>query len=404
MSIESRPELSTFVSVTGTIDEQVQKATSLPRLSDLVEKMNERSSVVRVDLLVPNKCNQDCAACFYKPECGNQTMIINEGVTCDIKKMLEVLKTIDKSPYFYPREPTTPSALRLLSEYKQVGMDSILTNGKTLTQPIVIETLKRAGIKSLTVTVPGEAKSYAMYTKEPIEQYEKILEGISVARQNGFDVSTFTPVFEQNIDDIIPMVNRLVNLGVSTIKFIRVLPVGNAKNMPNDFFLKPESTIRFLKKVNQARLLYPSIKLTLFGQSFGPNFYSRGIWRALAEPTEWPGTKFACSAVNRRYLGVVLGSNEIVSCFEGMSLENQKIGFVRDGKLILDPNVSRSEEVLRNNLRGICAKDKCEYQSLCMGGCRTAAMSEAIRRKEPETEFAGQTICITQILKNETGS
>jgi radical SAM protein with 4Fe4S-binding SPASM domain len=320
-------------------------------------------------------------------------MTIDEETTCDIKKMLEVLKTVDKSPYFYPREPTTPSALRLLPEYKNVGMDSILTNGKTLTQPRVIDALKRAGIKSLTVTVPGEAKSYAIYTKEPMEQYEKILEGISIAKQNGFDVSAFTPVFEENINDIIPMVDRLSKLGVSTVRFIRVVPVGNAKDMPNDFFLKPESTIRFLKEVNRARLLYPSVKLSLFGQSFGPNFYSPGIWRALAGQTkEWPGTKFACPAINRRYLGVVLGSNEIVSCFEGMSLENQKIGFVRDGKLILDSNTSRSEEVLQNNLRGICSKNECEYQALCMGGCRTAAMSEAIRRNEPEPEFAGQTI------------
>jgi radical SAM protein with 4Fe4S-binding SPASM domain len=404
MNIESRPELSTFVSVTGSIDEQIQKATGLSGLSCLVEQMEKRSSIVRTDLLVPNKCNQNCAACFYKRECMPDINNVNEDVVRDIDTMLGILKNVDPSPYFYPREPTSYSSLPLLPKYKEVGMDSILTNAKTLTDQRVLDALKQAGIKSLTITMPGEANSYSIYTREPAEQYKLILDGISIAKREGFGVSTFMPVFEQNIYDVVPMVKRLYSLGVSTTRFIRVLPVGNAKEMPGDFFLKPESAVKFMEEVNRARLLYPDVKLSFFGQSFGPNFFSPGIWRALAGQTnDWPGTKFACPAINSRYLGIVLGSNEIVSCFEGMSLDNQRIGTVRDGKLIVDPNPSRSESTLRDNLRGLCSKDSCEYQPMCMGGCRTAAMSEAIQRGEPNPEFAGQTICLTQILKKEYG-
>lgn len=405
MSIESQQELSTFVSVTGPIDKQVQKATGLAGITDVVKKMEERADVTRADLLVPNQCNQECVTCFYKRKGASSITRIDDTVSDDIEKMLEILKTVDNSPYFYPREPTAFPSLPLLSKYKEVGMDSILTNGKTLTKPGVVDALKQAGIKTLTVTVPGLADSYTAYTNEPIAQYELVLEGMGIAKDAGFEVNTFMPVFEQNIYDVMPMSKRLSALGVSKINFIRVLPVGNAKEMPDEFFLKPESVINFLKEVNKARLSYPLVKFSLFGQSFGPNFYSPGIWKTLAGQTNiWPGTKFACPAVGQKYLGVMFGTGEIVRCFEGMSLENQVIGSIENGKIILNTkDSSRSETVLRDNLRGICAKDKCEYQALCLGGCRTAAIAEATRRKEKDPEFAGQTICVTQILKRECG-
>jgi radical SAM protein with 4Fe4S-binding SPASM domain len=214
------------------------------------------------------------------------------------------------------------------------------------------------------------------------------------------------PIFEKNIYDVIPTVDILSKLKVSSVSFIRVIPTGNARNLPDDFFIKKESIIPFLLQVNQARLQYKSIKLSLFGQSFGPNFFSPGVWKYLAgQSNDWPGTKYMCPAINQSYLGVILGTNEIVSCFEGMYFNDQKIEMInKNGKIIINTdNKNRSENVLKEKLRGSCSSSECPYQSLCLGGCRTAAMADAIRRGEPEPEFAGQTICITQILKDEYG-
>ena len=406
IKVNKEIDLSTFVSVTGTTNEQIQKATGLPDLSALMEKMETRASVVKTDILVPNQCNQKCPGCFYEHDGVCPLKKINQETINQVDELIEILSKIDKNPYLYPREATTNTSLKILPEYKKVGMKSILTNGKTLTNPKVITALKDAEINDLTITVPGLAESYAIYTGEPIDQYEKILDGIKTAIENGFKVSTFMPIFEKNIYDVIPTVDVLSKLGVSSVNFIRVIPVGNARNLPDDFFIKKESITPFLSQVNQARLQYKSMKLSLFGQSFGPNFFSPGVWKYLAgQSNEWPGTKYMCPAINQSYLGVILGTNEIVACFEGMCFDDQKIGIInKDGKVIIDTNnTDRSEDVLREKLKGSCSKDECPYQSLCLGGCRTAAMAEAMRRGEPEPEFAGQTICITQILSEKFG-
>jgi len=402
MNKEAYSRLSTFLSVTGSINEQIQQATGLPDLAALQKQMEMRAETIRTDLLVPSKCNQECDACFYDLSRLKNVIDVNDEVIVDIDRTITILKTIDKNPYFYPREPTT--ALRLLPAYEKAGQSDILTNGKLLTKPGILEAFRESKITSMFVTVPGLSASYATYTREPESQYEQILDGIQKAKEQGFTVNVFTPIFEKNIEDIIPMVNRLTAIGVGEIRFIRVIPVGKAKTMPDEFFLKPESTVRFLEQVNIARLQNTGkIRLSLFGQSFGPNFYGNSLWRTLAGQTnQWPATKFACPAINRQYLGVVLGSKDIVSCFQAMSFDNQTIGYLKDGKIVLDTEKPlRSEELLKKNLRGICAEDSCEYQAVCMGGCRTAAIAEAVRKNESDPEFAGQNICLTQILKKE---
>jgi radical SAM protein with 4Fe4S-binding SPASM domain len=57
-----------------------------------------------------------------------------------------------------------------------------------------------------------------------------------------------------------------------------------------------------------------------------------------------------------------------------------------------------TDEQLKTNLRGQCAADNCEYQPLCMGGCRMTAFSVARRKGESEPLYAGQDICMTKLL------
>ncbi len=288
-------DLSTFINVTGSVDQQVQKATGLSNLATLINKMEERNSVIRTDILVCNQCNQKCPGCFYERKNMESINKIDSRTIEQIDNMVEAMKQIDPSPYFYPREATCDSSLPLLPEYQKVGMKSILTNGKSLSKPKVIEALIEAGISDVTVTVPGLAESYAKYTSEPESQYVQLIEGIKKARNNNIKVGAFMPIFEQNVDDIIPTIDLLSKIGVSSVKFIRVIPVGKAMNLDDSFFLQKESVVPFLIKVNRARLQYNSMKLSLFGQSFGPNFYSPGVWKYLAgQSNEWPATKYMC--------------------------------------------------------------------------------------------------------------
>jgi len=394
---------ATFISNLGKPVEQLQRATGINTMENLQEIMRTRSSTVNADVLLPTVCNQSCPSCFYDlPKSLDLPNIDNESWT-DLKETLQLLRSVDPSPTYYPREPTT--SLRILDGYKEASETRALTNGKLLYKPETITAFKNSGINDLMVTVPGMKESYATYTGEEASTYDKLLTGICNATQEGINISVFTPIFEKNINDIEEMTERLFESGVSNIQFIRVIPVGKARYLPNNFFLTRDGMMQFMKNVNTTRQKWgDKMNLSLFGLSFGPNFFGMNVWKSLAGlRSGWPKSEYLCPTINRQYMGVVLGSKDIVTCFQAMSFPDQRIGYIENGKIIYSPEKStRTPENLMKNLRGICATDNCEYQPICLGGCRTAAISEAMRNNEPNPEDAGQTICLTNTLKEVT--
>jgi radical SAM protein with 4Fe4S-binding SPASM domain len=71
------------------------------------------------------------------------------------------------------------------------------------------------------------------------------------------------------------------------------------------------------------------------------------------------------------------------------------IGKVEGDDILIDSGSKErmSEKTLRERLRGKCAKDSCEYQSSCLGGCRTVAYSMAKLRGEQDPLYAGMDFC-----------
>lgn len=399
MNKEIPSSFSTFLTNTGTPVEQLQRATGIASMEDLTDIMRSRSNTVNADLLLPTPCNQSCVGCFYDlPKCQD---IPNVDVKTysELQKTLDILRTIDPKPTYYPREPTVSS--QILKGYKEANETRALTNGKLLYKSEIRAALKNTGITDIVVTVPGTENSYAVYTGENASTYERLLYGIKKATNEGIKVSVFMPIFQKNINDIEETTERLANRGVKEIRFIRVIPTGKAKNLPNDFFLTKEGMIQFLTNVNKTRIAWGNkMRLSLFGLSFGPNFFGTSAWRSLAGFRRgWPNSEYLCPTINRQYLGVVLGSKDIVTCFQAMSFPDQRIGYIENGKIVYTPEKpTRTPENLAKNLRGNCATENCAYQPICFGGCRTAPIAEAIRKNEPDPEYAGQTLCITNSL------
>jgi len=392
--------LSTFVTNPGSPREQLFRATGLSTIDALTQKMRTRANSVNADLLVPTACNQSCPGCFYDLPKNLDMEDVDNRSWEEIKKTLKMLYAIDPNPTYYPREPSV--SLRILDGYKEAGITRALTNGKLLYRPETVQVLKQSGITSIVVTVPGNEDSYATYTGEDINTYGRLLKGIDMAGKQGISVSVFMPIFQKNVNDVEETTERLVNIGVKDIRFIRVLPIGKARNLPDDFFLTKDGMVTFLTNVNTTRLLWKDkVNLSLFGLSFGPNFYGMNAWKSLSGLRGgWPQSEYLCPTINRQYVGVVLGSKDIVTCFQAMSFPDQRIGYIDDGTIVYSPEKpKRTSENLSKNLRGMCSAENCDYQPICLGGCRTAAIAEAIRKNEPDPEFAGQNICVTNIVK-----
>ncbi len=392
-------ELDTFYSNTGTLDVRIQQTTGLNGKSELLKTMQGRGQNRATDLLLESPCNERCVACFFQEAGGPGSIRLTPEVVNDIRTTAGILGAPDKTMFtLYPKEITT--AMPLLPVFSERSVTRTLTNGKRLGEPGVLETLKNAGIRDLMVTVPGNASSYALYTQEKEQTYDRLLNTIGSAIRAGFTVGIFYPVFRPNIDDVLETTLRLQELGVREIKFIRVIPVGAARNLSDDMFTDKDSTLQFLCNVNKARKQAGNtMELTLFGGSFGPNFFAKSIYRYLSGASDrWPGSQYYCPMVNGQFIGIAFGTGKGYPCFKALAFPELISGEYKNGKLVQKPPLVTKEN-LEKNLCGQCSEQQCTYQSLCMGGCRITAFAFAKRRGEADPLYAEQDVCVTKILE-----
>ncbi len=404
MDKERLSNLNSFFSVSGSIDERVQSSTGLPDVKTLVDRMHERHTTTLIDLLISNICNQRCPECFFREQRGDGLKRMNKDDMDKIRGTLQDFQHLSPDVItVYPREITTD--LRLLEIFAEQKIAKVLTNGKLLDNQWVLGAFRRAGIKEIMVTVPGNEDSYALYTGERPETYERLLRNIKIAVDSGFIVDVFYPVITKNIADIDKTINRLAGIGVSSVNFNRVIPTGNAVNLPDEYFLTSESSLELLYRINDARRRFDrrQIDVSLYGLKLGPNFYNKTTFKILAEQTSvWPHHlyEYLCPMVGNQYIGVSYETNDVYPCFQGLSFPELQIGRYHNGEIVKTKPVLSADE-LSEKLRGQCAKDACEYQSLCMGGCRMTAFAFAKHRGEEEPLFAGQDVCMTRLFDKE---
>lgn len=394
-----KTELDTFRTNTGTFNQRIQRATGLTDVDALMKQMKSREQNRATDLLVESPCNESCSTCFFQEAGGPGKIRLTPEVVDDIRTTAKVLGDPNPKQFtLYPKEIT--AAMPLLPVFAERSITRTLTNGKRLGELGVLESLKETGIKDLMITVPGQRASYARYTQEKEETYDRLLRNIGLAVREGFNVGIFYPVFRPNVDDVIPTTLSLQELGVKIIKFLRVIPVGSARNLPDDIFLNKETTLEFLNNVNAARkITQDSMELTLFGSSFGPNFYSKSIYRYLSGMNDrWPSSQYYCPMINGQFVGIAYGTGKAYPCFKALSFPELSSGEYQNGKLTLNPPFLTKEN-LEKNLRGQCSKDNCQYQSICMGGCRITAFAFAKCRGEADPLYSGQDVCVTKILE-----
>lgn len=403
MPTEQLQNFDTFVGLTGSLGQRIKMATGLQDERALMTKMEEKPVGVAKDLLVPNICSQDCPACYFKERVSNPNIAINSKRIDDIRKIADVLSREDKDlVYFYPREITT--GIEMLEFYPQFGQDRVLSNGKLLHYPGIIEKMKNSGIKRISITLPGSRETYMEYTGEKSENYDQLQKNIQMAANSGLEVSVYMPIYKSNLDEVLSTAQKAVELGVKNVDFIRMSPKGSGVDIEASKFIYGDDIVKFMRNLNNARhVLGDKINLNLFRGSWGPNFYQKNIFQYLAGPDSvYPKSKYYCPAINGQYLGVMVESNKVYRCFQGVSFKEFEIGTfsIEDGVKIEKEVDGLNSEWLHKNLRGICSADNCEEHNLCLGGCRSNAYSWAVLGGDPEPMSAGQDFCMTNFIRN----
>jgi len=305
-----------------------------------------------------------------------------------------------KALTIYPREiTTTPRLFPVLSEQ---GVNRVLTNGMLLNNDHILSSLKASGITELMVSLHGPKEPHIKLTGVTEKQYDATLSGIEKAVAVGFQVGAFCTTYADNVTRLPELFQDAKSLGIREVKLLRLAPLGNAKDLPDSYFIGREQIKQMLYVVDDERMRNPEIQISLFSTSFGPNFYSQNIYRYLAgQKEQWPYSTYPCPMIGQEFIGISLGSNKVYPCFEALSFPELQIGHVNEKNeiVITSPPLGKGE--LEESLTGICNKNSCPAQSLCLGGCRISAFSFAKKRGELNPISAGMDSCVTEIISAE---
>lgn len=392
----TRESLSTFIKLTGPLDSRIEQATGASNADELQDMMADKPTKQSVDLLINSKCSERCSHCFFT-EAEEGFISTTPELVEDLRRQIQFFDADSSNVTIYPREATL--AMNLLPVFEEQSMDRVLTNGVLLSKRGVIDKLKSFGIEKLAISLHGSKEDHTLITQAPSDFYDLTLKGIEMAIAAGMDVSTFTAVSKYNLGSLEQVFAYANRVGIRETKLLRLIPVGNAQNLPDEAFIDEADLRTMLLTVEAARRQYPNLRISLLGTSFGPNFYSRGMYRYLVgESDVWPNSTYACPWINQQYIGISVGSGKVYPCFEAVSFSETQIGAVDiDGRANVD-NPNLTPQSLKENLRDKCAEDDCQYQALCLGGCRITAFSFAKRRGEEDPLYAGQDICLTRTL------
>jgi len=342
---------------------------------------------MNIDLLnIGNPCNQNCRQCFAQERCSSISLEEEIGLA---KRIME---KNDASFFIYPKEASTNK--ELIGFVASSGQRYMLTNGSS----IPIKSIKQAGIKKIKITLFSDQEEQWFWNRNSPEEYEKIKQGIAACVNAGLQTEIYTIVTPKNISKLPSLYSLADKLGAKKINLLRLLPVGNARNISPDYLIKEddlEELISVTDPLKKDKGPYIS-----FGMSFGPDFYGSSVWNFFRKNgSDWVTSKTLCPVVDNQYAGVSMKTRNVYWCFLLQTLEDAKIGNCsKQGRLdIKAPDFSR--ETLTKKLRGNCSSDNCEYQELCLGGCRSYAYVFARLRGETEPEYAGMDICRTQLRR-----
>jgi radical SAM protein with 4Fe4S-binding SPASM domain len=285
---------------------------------------------------------------------------------------------------------------------QEVGQSETLTNGNRLDIALIEDLLAR-GVKEIQISLFGSATEQQLYNLNSLDEYNRIKANIRSCVECGLRVQVNNVLSRETMGSMERLADECVLLGVHRLRFIRLQPIGDAlKNFAPDVYLTQQDleeviipTFERLKK-KLGRQLY-----LCFAVNFGPNFHGKTLEEAREKirrrsPQTPPSDTF-CPAIDGQYWNISTKSGNVHWCFHNIAEADTRIGKVdwETGRVIIDRPVDLSRETLRKKLRGICAAEACPYQEVCLGGCRSAAISFASDEAPEERFYAGMDMCLT---------
>ena len=299
-------------------------------------------------------CNEHCRHCGSS--CGDYVEK-NPLSAKEIKNFLdEIKRDFDISKLrlcITGGEPLLrPDFFEIMEYAYSLGYHWGMTSNGTLIDDTVAKRLKKAGLKTVSISLDG-LKEYHEWFRQSPGSYEKTVAGIKALLHCGGikHVQITTVITHKNIGDLKAMYEEFSRIGVRSWRVINIEPIGRAKEQPELPLQKEEYKILF-DFINEYRFK-------------GPMEVVYGCSHYLGEEYEREIRKwyFLCNA--GVYVASVMYNGDITACLDIERRPELVQGNIRrdDFKKIWENKF----EIYRTDWRkcGPCAD--CEHYRFCAG-------------------------------------
>jgi MoaA/NifB/PqqE/SkfB family radical SAM enzyme len=208
------------------------------------------SHPLHLAIMLTEYCNLDCYHCFRNITYQKSDLSLDV-----LSKLSEKLKkTSVSSVRITGGEPFLMKDIeKLIFIFSHHGLHtSIGTNG-TLLCPQKIKLLKDSGLNEIWISVHSNNAETHDRLSGKVGSFYSMLNAINECIKQGINLNVNYPVSRYNIQDTLPTLKFLDDLGVNRIKLLRITPIGKAS--PNNSFehIEDKEWLDLAKKVSSIK-------------------------------------------------------------------------------------------------------------------------------------------------------
>lgn len=334
----------------------------------------------RINWMITGRCNYNCLHCFNAldneylqsefswEECVS---LLDEAKKCGV----HAFTITGGEPMLHPHFMDIIHGIY----NRNMMIDELNTNGSFITQPILDEMKQIGCLPLMKISFDGIGHHDWLRNKKGAEQ--KTLDAIKLCVANDFPVMVQTNIHSNNIENILPTLELMDNLGVTATRIIRTSESPRWLQNAGDSCLSLEEYYDTCLKIASVYMRKPHIMNVIFWQ-FLDIFPETHTYRM--RPIEGSYNNYqpdmpVCRG--NRGMVAITASGELVPCnqlsglFKTLEISFGNVKEERLQQLLLDSNYVDTvctpvSHILEQNHK--C--QKCSYWKLCLGGCRAFAV------------------------------
>jgi MoaA/NifB/PqqE/SkfB family radical SAM enzyme len=235
-----------------TVKQKKEHMTTLAKYRE--ETLRPNPELRSLFLEITPFCNEHCLHCGSR--CGD--IDVKDMLTVEEIKdtLIQVKKDFDISKMrlcITGGEPLLrPNFFEIMEFANNIGFGWGMTSNGTLITREVARQLKKAGLRTVSISVDGLKENHEWFRQSP-GAYEKTIEGIKnllAVKINHVQITTV--VYHKNINELDAMYEEFKKVGVRSWRVINIEPIGRAREN-EDLMLSKDEYIKMFDFIREHR-------------------------------------------------------------------------------------------------------------------------------------------------------